>query len=617
MPEACDAAGVALVPLVAPTSPDERLAQIGARARGFLYTVSVDRHDRRAPAGRDAFAPILGARQACTPGAGRAGLRDRHAGAGGRGGRRRAPTASSSARASCAPPRRPTTRRAARPASSLRELCRRAHPLGWRARHGPRLRHHRRPRRLDRPLGDRLEGLRRVHDHDRDHHARRHGPDPRCRTCRAARDVAAQDGRCRRGPPGRRRRRRPRRYSCSASPWPARAAATTDEDETSNGTETLTIYSSLPLRGADRAAGAGHGQRDQARARGGGRQGRRVRRSPRLARLRATSRAAGTASRCSTTPARRCATSTRSPTSATSTRPPPRCRCRCSTRRACCRSARRARTSGSRGPSRAQGRARALLPVRPSARSGASCPPTTCRPPRWSATCRTRACARSRCSPTASSTAAGSPTSGREGRRSGRASRSSTEADRRRRRTTSSGLARKVAASGADAFLFAARRTPARPRSSTPSRAAPSMRCSARRPWPTQALRRRALPAAVAAAHAHHDAGARRRGCCPPAARAFRAAFRATFGRAARARGAAAYEAMQRGAATSIRPRGVEGQRPRRGHPGVLRDPRPRRRCSARYSIDAQRRHEPESIRRSARPRRAARVRAQAAQGPR
>ncbi len=38
---ACDAAGIALVPLVAPTTPDERLARIGARARGFVYTVSV------------------------------------------------------------------------------------------------------------------------------------------------------------------------------------------------------------------------------------------------------------------------------------------------------------------------------------------------------------------------------------------------------------------------------------------------------------------------------------------------------------------------------------------------------------------------------------------------
>ena len=39
--EACDTRGIALVPLVAPTTPDERLAQIGERARGFLYTVSV------------------------------------------------------------------------------------------------------------------------------------------------------------------------------------------------------------------------------------------------------------------------------------------------------------------------------------------------------------------------------------------------------------------------------------------------------------------------------------------------------------------------------------------------------------------------------------------------
>ncbi len=38
---ALDARGLALVPLVAPTTPDERLSQIGARARGFLYTVSV------------------------------------------------------------------------------------------------------------------------------------------------------------------------------------------------------------------------------------------------------------------------------------------------------------------------------------------------------------------------------------------------------------------------------------------------------------------------------------------------------------------------------------------------------------------------------------------------
>jgi len=37
----CDRRGIALVPLIAPTTPEERLARIGAAARGFLYTVSV------------------------------------------------------------------------------------------------------------------------------------------------------------------------------------------------------------------------------------------------------------------------------------------------------------------------------------------------------------------------------------------------------------------------------------------------------------------------------------------------------------------------------------------------------------------------------------------------
>lgn len=39
--DACDEHGLALIPLVAPTTTPERLAAIGARARGFLYTVSV------------------------------------------------------------------------------------------------------------------------------------------------------------------------------------------------------------------------------------------------------------------------------------------------------------------------------------------------------------------------------------------------------------------------------------------------------------------------------------------------------------------------------------------------------------------------------------------------
>jgi tryptophan synthase alpha chain len=38
---ALDSRGLALVPLVAPTTPQERLAQIGARARGFIYSVAV------------------------------------------------------------------------------------------------------------------------------------------------------------------------------------------------------------------------------------------------------------------------------------------------------------------------------------------------------------------------------------------------------------------------------------------------------------------------------------------------------------------------------------------------------------------------------------------------
>ena len=38
---ACDAEGLALVPLVAPTTTSERVAEIGASARGFVYAVSL------------------------------------------------------------------------------------------------------------------------------------------------------------------------------------------------------------------------------------------------------------------------------------------------------------------------------------------------------------------------------------------------------------------------------------------------------------------------------------------------------------------------------------------------------------------------------------------------
>jgi tryptophan synthase alpha chain len=64
---ACDEAGVALVPLVAPTTPDERLRAIGARARGFLYTVSVvgTTGEREAPLG-ERVAAVVGRAKAAT-----------------------------------------------------------------------------------------------------------------------------------------------------------------------------------------------------------------------------------------------------------------------------------------------------------------------------------------------------------------------------------------------------------------------------------------------------------------------------------------------------------------------------------------------------------------------
>jgi tryptophan synthase alpha chain len=64
--QACDAAGLALVPLVAPTSPDERLARIGARARGFLYTVSVTGTTGERAALEDSFGPIIARAKAHT-----------------------------------------------------------------------------------------------------------------------------------------------------------------------------------------------------------------------------------------------------------------------------------------------------------------------------------------------------------------------------------------------------------------------------------------------------------------------------------------------------------------------------------------------------------------------
>lgn len=62
----CDASGLALVPLVAPTTPDERMAGIGALARGFLYAVSVTGTTGERASLSDAFAAIVGRAKACT-----------------------------------------------------------------------------------------------------------------------------------------------------------------------------------------------------------------------------------------------------------------------------------------------------------------------------------------------------------------------------------------------------------------------------------------------------------------------------------------------------------------------------------------------------------------------
>jgi tryptophan synthase alpha chain len=56
---ACEAAGIALVPLVAPTTPDARLAAIGAQARGFLYTVAVTGTTGERAGSADAFAGVV------------------------------------------------------------------------------------------------------------------------------------------------------------------------------------------------------------------------------------------------------------------------------------------------------------------------------------------------------------------------------------------------------------------------------------------------------------------------------------------------------------------------------------------------------------------------------
>jgi tryptophan synthase alpha chain len=64
--EACDAHGLALVPLVAPTTTPERMREIGGQAKGFLYTVSVVGTTGEREALADRFAGIIARAKAST-----------------------------------------------------------------------------------------------------------------------------------------------------------------------------------------------------------------------------------------------------------------------------------------------------------------------------------------------------------------------------------------------------------------------------------------------------------------------------------------------------------------------------------------------------------------------
>jgi tryptophan synthase alpha chain len=65
---ACEAHGLALVPLIAPTTTPERMAAIGAKARGFLYAVSVTgtTGERAAPSQAERYGEILMGAKAST-----------------------------------------------------------------------------------------------------------------------------------------------------------------------------------------------------------------------------------------------------------------------------------------------------------------------------------------------------------------------------------------------------------------------------------------------------------------------------------------------------------------------------------------------------------------------
>jgi tryptophan synthase alpha chain len=65
--DACDAAGLALVPLIAPTTPAERMEAIVSRARGFVYTVSVTGTTGERAAVDGSLASVLGQAKAHSP----------------------------------------------------------------------------------------------------------------------------------------------------------------------------------------------------------------------------------------------------------------------------------------------------------------------------------------------------------------------------------------------------------------------------------------------------------------------------------------------------------------------------------------------------------------------
>ena len=64
--EACDGHGMALIPLVAPTTTPERMKEIGGQAEGFLYTVSVVGTTGEREVLADRFAEIVARAKAST-----------------------------------------------------------------------------------------------------------------------------------------------------------------------------------------------------------------------------------------------------------------------------------------------------------------------------------------------------------------------------------------------------------------------------------------------------------------------------------------------------------------------------------------------------------------------